>query len=481
MALVCGLEVSTQSTKAVVVDDEDGTVVATGTAPHRLIVDRQRHETDPAVWEEAVALALAATGRAGEVKAISVAAQQHGLVVLDAKRRPLRTALLWNDTRSAPQASALTAALGGPEAIASLIGSVPSAAFTAPKWLWLREAEPTTAAEAKAVCLPHDHITGRLTGRLVTDRSDVSGTGWWSPAREDYAPEVLDALGLGPDLLPEVLGPEEIAGEVGAEAARRFGLAPGVAVACGAGDNAAAGLALGLRAGEAACSLGTSGTVYAVASSPSADPSGTVAGFASADGRYLPLACTLNATLALDRVASWLGRERDDVSPSDGVTFLPWFDGERTPDVPDATGTLSGLRHDTNPGAVLMAAYEGLVATLLDALGALAAWAPQDDQAPLLLTGGGARGRVWQDTVRRLSGRPLLLSEIAEPVALGAAAQAAAVRRGMPLAKVSEAWSGLRGHLLEPLPRDDEVLQRIRGWRETVLGASQPPVPGGTA
>ena len=188
----------------------------------------------------------------------------------------------------------------------------------------------------------------------------------------------MDAVRLDPRLLPEVLAPDGAAGWVTQRGAAQFGLAAGTPVACGAGDNAAAALALDLSPGEAAMSLGTSGTVYADAGAPSADPTGTVAGFASADGRYLPLACTLNATVAVDRTCEWLGVDRGDVVPSDGVLFLPWLGGERTPNVPTASGTLTGLRYGTDRRAILQAAYEGLVATLLDAQTALDRWAPQD-------------------------------------------------------------------------------------------------------
>ncbi len=472
MPLVGGVDVSTQSTKVVVVDVDDGSVVASGSAPNEVTGSRGHHETDPRTWESAMAAALADTGLAGQLEAVSVAAQQHGLVVSDS-RGPLRPALLWNDIRSAPDAAALVDALGGPAATAALIGSVPSASFTVTKWAWLRLAEPLVAAATEAVALPHDYLTYRLTGRRVTDRSDVSGTGWWSPTSEAYCDEVLGLAGveLGSDLLPTVLAPTEPAGTVRRDVAGELGLRPSTLVACGAGDNAAAALALGLRSGEMAMSLGTSGTVFAVSETSSADASGIVAGFASADGRHLPLACTLNATLAVDRVASWLGRGREDTAPSDGVVCLPWLDGERTPNVPDATGTMLGLRHDTDPGSILQAAYEGVVGTLLTAAADLARWAPQRDEQPIVLIGGGARGAVWQRTVQRLSGRPLVVSDVAEPVAYGAAVQAAAVAGGVELTDVTGRWLAERGHRIDAVPRDRHVLDALDRWRERILPA----------
>jgi xylulokinase len=471
MTLIGGVDTSTQSTKVLVVDADDGRVVASGSARHEVVGGRGRYETDPAVWEQALADALAQTGMADQLDALSIGGQQHGLCVLDGDGQPLRPALLWNDLRSVGEAEALVAELGGPRGAAELLGSVPTASFTATKWAWVKANEAAVAAAARAICLPHDFLTLRLTGELITDRSDASGTAWWSPGTEAYTERVLDlsTIGLDAERLPRVVGPTEVAGQVTPTAAKRFGLKEGALVACGAGDNAGACLSLGLQPGEVAMSLGTSGTVFAVADRPSADASGTVAGFASADGRFLPLACTLNATLAVDRVAAWLGLERDAVAPSDGVVCLPWFDGERTPNVPDATGAFSGLRHDSVPGGLLQAAYEGVVATLLEAVGALDAWAPQDATRPIVLLGGGAKGPIWQSTVKRLSGRPLVIASAVEPVAYGAAIQAGAVARACSLADISAVWLRDRGAYQEPVERDDEVLERLAAWRSRLL------------
>ncbi len=472
MPLVAGVDCSTQSTKVLVVDLDDGRVVASGAASHEVEGDRGARETDPVAWEVSVATALDKTGFAAQVAAISIAAQQHGMVVLDGNTRPVRKAPLWNDTRDAADARALVAALGGPEAAARRVGSVLTTSFTVAHWAWLRRTEPEVAAAVRQVLLPHDYLSLRLTGQATTDRSDVSGTGWWSPADETYAADVLalDLVQLDAAYLPTVLGPDGLAGQVTRAAAERFGLAAGTPVACGAGDNAAGALALDIGPGEAALSLGTSGTVYAPTGAPTADPTGTMAGFASADGRYLPLTATLNATVAIDRVSDWLGVGREDVLASDGVTFLPWLGGERTPNVPNASGMLSGLRYDTDKRSILQAAYEGLVATLLEAIAFLDQWAPQSTDAPLLLLGGGARGTAWQQSVRRLSGRPVLVVEMGELVAYGAAIQACAALTGEPLGTVARRWDARRGLLLGPVPRDDEVLGKIAVWRRFVLG-----------
>lgn len=471
MALVAGVDCSTQSTKVLVIDQDDGRLVAAGAASHPVEGTGGARETDPREWEVSLAEALDKTGRASEVTAISIGGQQHGLVVLDDGGRPLLKAPLWNDTRGAPDAARLVDELGGPYECAKRVGSVLTSSFTVAHWAWLRRTSSEVAAAASKVMLPHDYLTYRLSGGHFTDRSDVSGTGWWSPATESYDAGVLalPSVDLPEDHLPAVLGPEAGAGEVGAAASAQFGLARGIPVACGAGDNAGAALALSLQPGEAGVSLGTSGTVFAPADAPSVDPTGTVAGFAGADGRYLPLACTLNATVAIDRVSDWLGLEREDVAPSGEVVFLPWLGGERTPNVPLATGAVSGLRYETDKRALLQAAYEGLVATLLEATALLDRWAPQSGEAPLLLIGGGARGRVWQETVRRLSGRPVIVVEAGELVAYGAAVQAAALVSGKPVVEVAAAWQVRRGTLLDPVPCDDATLARIAAWRATML------------
>jgi xylulokinase len=473
MPLVAGVDCSTQSTKVLVVDTADGRVVASGAATHPVGGTGGASESDPRDWEESLTRALAESGKASEIAGLSVAGQQHGLVVLDGEGQPVRKALLWNDTRSAPDARTIVAALGGPAATAGRVGSVLTASFTVTHWAWLRRTEPEVAAAARRVLLPHDYINLCLTGQATTDRSDVSGTGWWSPGDEAYAEDVLALEGVRLDaaLLPEVLTPDILAGSVTRVAAGRFGLAAGTWVACGAGDNAGGALALAMEPGEAALSLGTSGTVYAVADGPSDDPTGTVAGFASADGRFLPLACTLNATVAIDQVAEWLGLEREDVAASDGVVFLPWLGGERTPNAPTASGALSGLHYSTDKRSVLQAAYEGVVATLLEATASLELWAPQDPESPLLLLGGGARGMAWQETVRRLSGRPVLVVEVAEPVAYGAAVQAGALLGGLSPGEVAKSWGARRGRLLEALERDEPTLARIASWRHYVLAS----------
>ncbi|GGT38953.1 xylulose kinase [Streptomyces atratus] len=482
--VVIGVDSSTQSTKAALVDAGTGRLLAVGRAPHVVTGGAGARESDPEVWWQALCDAVAAGLKesgvaASAVTGIAVAGQQHGLVVLDRTGRPLRPAMLWNDTRSAPQAAALTAALGGAEAWTARTGSVPVASLTATKWRWLRENEPENAAAAAALRLPHDFLTERLAGSAVTDPGDASGTGWYSTATGAYDPELLELLGLDVALLPEVAetGATRI-GSLTAEAAGALGLPAGIAVAAGTGDNMSAAVGLGLgRAGlldHPVLSLGTSGTVFAASRTRPA--STALSGFAAADGTYLPLACTLNCTLAVDKVAALLGLERDDAAPGGEAVLLPYLDGERTPDLPAASGLLTGLRHDTTPQQLLGAAYEGAVFTVLRALDELlraCGLDPADPEVaarPLRLIGGGAQGRTWVETVRRLSGRPVIVPGSGELVALGAAALAAAAATGEDPVTVATGWNMGEDTQLPAIQRDSETWERVGSALERAAG-----------
>ncbi|MFB7353061.1 xylulokinase [Streptomyces gardneri] len=489
-SVVIGVDSSTQSTKAVAVDTATGGLLAVGRAPHTVTGTGGARESDPEEWWTALATAVRAAVRdagipATAVTGIAVAGQQHGLVALGADGRALRPALLWNDTRSAPEAAALAAGLGGPKSWLERTGSVPVASMTAAKWQWLREHEPAHAAATTGVRLPHDYLTERLTGHAVTDPGDASGTCWYGhgggAGRESYDPEILDLLGLDPALLPAVApsGATRV-GTLTAAAAEALGLPRTVVVAAGTGDNMAAAVGLGLGGAglldHPVVSLGTSGTVFAATRTRPADPG--LAGFAATDGTYLPLGCTLNCTLAVDRFAALLGLDREDAAPGAdaGVVVLPYLDGERTPDLPHAAGLVTGLRHTTDPRAILGAAYEGAAFTVLHALDGLLAACGLDltDSAvrdrPLRLIGGGARGRTWTDTVRRLSGRPLVVPAAEELVALGAAALAGGAVTGEDPVALAHAWGTGAGELLPPLARSTETWDRIAG----VLTAASP-------
>ncbi|MEV0041250.1 MULTISPECIES: xylulokinase [unclassified Streptomyces] len=473
--VVIGVDSSTQSTKAAFTDAATGRLLAVGRAPHRVTGEGGARETDPEVWwnalREAVAAGLKESGvDASAVVGIAVAGQQHGLVVLDRRGRPLRPALLWNDTRSAPQAAALTETLGGPAAWTARTGSVPVASMTASKWQWLREHDPAIAGATAAIRLPHDFLTERLSGVAATDPGDASGTCWYSTATGAYDPELLALLGLDADLLPTVAATGAVrVGSLTAGSAAELGLPAGIAVAAGTGDNMSAAIGLGFGGGglldHPVLSLGTSGTVFAATRTRPDSPA--LAGFAAADGTYLPLACTLNCTQAVDKVAALLRLDREDAVPGGEAVLLPYLDGERTPDLPAASGLLTGLRHDTTPQQLLGAAYEGAIVTVLRALDEVlraCGLDPADPEVaarPLRLVGGGAQGRMWVDTVRRLSGRRLIVPASGELVALGAAALAAGAATEEDAVAIAASWRTGEGEELPPVERDMETWERV--------------------
>jgi xylulokinase len=376
--------------------------------------------------------------------------------------------MLWNDVRAAPQARELTEQWGA-VTWAERIGVVPVASFTISKWLWLKQTEPEVAKAVHRVFLPHDYVTFRLTGNAGTDRGDASGTGWWSTASEDYSPEALELVDLDRTALPNMVSPGAPAGEVTEEAAEATGMRTGTPVAGGTGDNMGAALGLGLRPGRPVVSLGTSGTIYAVSESRIIDPSGVVAGFATADRGFLPLAATLNCTLAVDRFATWLGLDRDQVADATDVVVLPYLDGERTPNLPGAAGSIHGLRHTTRPEEILLAAYQGAAASLLEAMSAISiAGSGIPQTAPLTLIGGGARGVAWQRVIANLSQRALVVPVIDEPVAMGAAIQAASMITGSMASDIADSWSTMKGPTVEPREQTSDILERIKATREAL-------------
>lgn len=449
MPLVAGVDSSTTATKVEVRDLDTGRVVGAGVAPHPA-TRPPRSEQQPAAWWAAFEAAWHQAGNP-DVAALSVAGQQHGMVALDGDRRVIRPAKLWNDTESAPEAAWLIDRLpGGRRAWAEACGLVPVASFTITKLAWLRRHERAAWQRLAHVALPHDWLTFRLTGRLVTDRGDASGTGYWSAASGTYRRDLLALVDADRDwssAVPAVLGPLESAGEW-----------HGALVGPGTGDNMAGALGVGLRPGDVVVSIGTSGTVYGVSEEPVADPSGIVAGFADATGRHLPLVCTLNATKVTEAVRRLLGVDHDELDRlalaaapgAAGLTLLPYFDGERTPDRPDATGVLAGLRSDVGREQLARAAVEGVACGLLDALDALGAVAPAGGQ--VILVGGGARSRAYRQVLADLSGRAVVVPRSHEQVAAGACVQAAAVVSGTGPVDVADAWNLGAGDVVEPGP-----------------------------
>ena len=479
MPAVVGIDSSTQSTKVVVCDLETGEERASARAAHPATVPPVSEQHPDAWWTALTDAFDRLAGHLDDVVALSVGGQQHGLVVLGDDDEPLRPAKLWNDTTSAAEADALVADLGAAH-WAEACGSVPVPAFTVTKLAWLAAHEPATVERIRRIMLPHDYLTWRLTGAHVTDRGDASGTGWFDAASGQYRGDLLatavavaiDDAASFIDRLPTVLDPMATAGTVTGDVAAALGLPDDVIVAPGSGDNMAAALGLGLDPGDVAMSLGTSGTVYARSSVATADPSGLVAGFADAAGGFLPLVCTLNATQVTDTVAGWLGTDAAgldaiaaDAGPAaDDVILVPYFVGERTPNLPDATGSFHGLRTTTSRESLARAAHDGVLCGLFAGLDALRD-AGVRDEGRLLLIGGGARSGTYRQRCADLAGMAVDVPDDDEVVALGAAVQAAAVHSGTAPGEFREPWQLGTGTTVEPQAAADGGAVRAR-YRE---------------
>ena len=467
--LVAGVDTSTQSCKVLVCDAATGEVVRTGRATHP-----DATEVDPAHWWRAYEEATSG-GLLDGVAALAVGGQQHGMVLLDDAGEVVRDALLWNDTRSAGTAAALVEELGGAAAWADAVGVVPVAAITASKLRWVRDAEPESVARAARCVLPHDWLTGRVLAagggfeEWTTDAGDASGTGYFSAATREYRPDLL-RLAAGRDLaVPRVAGPAEVVGRTRSA----------MAVAPGTGDNMGAALGLGLRRGDVVVSLGTSGTAFARHDRPTADASGFVQSFADAEGGYLPLVCTLNAARVLTSGAALLGvdlaglsRLALDAPPgAGGLTLLPFLDGERTPNLPTAKGSLHGLtRTNATPENLARAVVEGMLLGLAGAVEAVrAAGCPVER---VLLIGGAAASPAVQEIAPDLFGAPVAVPAPGEYVAVGAARQAAWALAG---GDAPPAWDVAVDVTVDPADVEHGLETRQRYAR--VLTDTHPPIP----
>lgn len=509
--LVAGIDTSTQSCKVRVTDARTGALVRFGQAKHP-----SGTTVDPEAWWRAFLEASAQAGGLDDVAAIAVGGQQHGMVLLDERGRVIRDAMLWNDVSSAPQADELITMLGahgddddddataaadiharGVARWVEAVGSSPVASYTLTKIKWVAEHEPANAARIAAVCLPHDWLSWRIAGygpvdegedahldMLCTDRSDASGTLYFDAAHGVYRRDLL-ALGLTsgddaePDtaalaaadriVLPHVLAPSEAAPTRAASAIAGGALPDGCIIAPGGGDNAMASLGLGMSVGDVSVSLGTSGVAAAVSETPVHDLSGSVSGFADCTGHFLPLACTINASRILDAARAALRVDYDELAAlalaarpgADGMTLVPYFDGERTPNRPDATATLSGMTMaNTNAEDIARAFVEGLLCSQRDCIELIRSLGAPIDR--VLLIGGGAKSLAVRTLAPCVLGMDVTCPATDEYVAIGAARQAAwtldggdeapdwpisidSVSTGVPTPQVYEAYVRARG------------------------------------
>ena len=469
--LIAGVDSSTQSCKVVIRDAATGQLLREGRASHP-----DGTEVAPALWVTALDTAIADAGGLDDVEAISIGGQQHGMVALDESGQVVRDALLWNDTRSADAASDLNKELGGNVEIAKLVGSVLVASFTATKLRWLADHEKANAEKVAGVALPHDWLSWQLQhakgaaldfGKLFSDRSEASGTGYFDPSTSQYRRDILArALRTEREInLPKIISPAQFGGTTPS----------GIPIAPGAGDNAAAALGIQAESGDVVVSLGTSGTAFAVSETPTHDASGQVAGFADATGRFLPLVCTLNAARILDAATRILGKTHDEVGAlalsakpgANGLSLLPYFEGERTPNRPTATGVFSGMNlNNSNPADIARAMVEGMLCGLVDAVDALEKLGVNVKR--IILIGGAAKNPAVSQIAAALFGREVLVPPAGEYVANGAARQAAWALLGgdaapiWDLGKIEKVNSDATPDVVE---RYRTLRDRTEGWK----------------
>lgn len=445
--ITLGIDCGTQGLKTVALDGESGNVLASASRSYGLIggLPAGHLEQDPETWwvalQETVSEVLAALGsRRSEVRGIGVSGQQHGFVPLDAEGGVIRAAKLWCDTSTVSQCEELRSALGGRDAVIGLTGNDILPGFTAPKILWLKQNEPRNFGRLSKVALPHDFLNLRLTGILRMEYGDASGTALLDVRSRTWCESICSAIdpSLG-DKLPPVGSSREPVGMLLPALASAWSLGD-VVVSAGGGDNMMAAIGTGnVVPGGVTASLGTSGTIFACADRPVVDPQGEIAAFCDSNDRWLPLLCTMNVTVATEAFAKMFGwghRRLDEeiasVPPgADGLLFLPYLQGERTPNLPAGCGVMHGMTTaNLTPAHLARAAMEGVTLGMAYGLRRMEQLGVKPEA--IRLTGGGSNSAVWRQMCADVFGVSVVTMQSAEGAALGAAIQALAAATGAP-------------------------------------------------
>jgi xylulokinase len=460
MSLFIGIDSGTQSVKAVVLDLDTRKVIAEARAPHRLIEGLQvgHMEQHPQEWADAmdhVILEVAQKIDRPRVRGIGVSGQQHGFVPLDENGKVIRPAKLWCDTSTTAECDLITKKLGGPKAAIRKTGNLILPGFTAPKILWLKRNEPANYRRLRQVLLPHDFLNFHLTGNYFMEFGDASGTALMDVRARTWSRDAVNAIDKNlREWLPELSESSEAAGTLRPDLAARYGLSPDVVVSAGGGDNMMGAIGTGnVSPGVISASFGTSGTIYAFAGKPVVDPAGEIAAFCSSTGGWLPLLCTMNVTTVTEQVRQLFGYDHaaleraaaETPAGAHGLVLLPYFAGERTPNVPDGSGVLLGLNQKTfGPGPLARAAMEGVTMGMNYGLRRLAELGVKAKE--IRLTGGGAKSATWRQIMADVFGVPVVGMVEDEGAALGGALQAAwcvARRDGKKNAKISDFTTGV--------------------------------------
>jgi len=435
-----GIDNGTQSTKTLILDGENGLVVGRVTRGYSLIegLPPGHKEQDPVVWVDALHETIKnvleqARINPKDVKGIGVSGQQHGLVPLDEKGNVIRPVKLWNDTSTIGECEYLTQKLGGKKAVINLVGNILPPGFTASKILWLKRNEPENFMRLKTILLPHDYLNFYLTGRRVMEYGDASGTALMNVRTRNWCKEVSEAI--DPTLeerLPPLQSSDKPVGMVRKEVAEAFGFREDLLVSAGGGDNMMGAIGTGnTRKGVVTASLGTSGTIYAYSNVPIIDPEGEIAAFCDSTNAWLPLLCTMNVTVATELVRNLFDFSHEELTEAanetpvgaEGLILLPYFEGERTPNVPDGTGVFYGLNSRTFDKAhFARAAMEGATLGMNYGLNRMKELGIKPKE--IRLTGGGSKNPAWRQIAADVFDAEGVCLEIDEGAAYGAAIQA---------------------------------------------------------
>lgn len=437
-----GIDSGTQSTKTIALDLDSGKILAAAAQSYGMIdgLPPGHLEQEPQYWADAVDATvrqvLQKLGKKKEaVKAIGVSGQQHGFVPLDKKSQVIRPAKLWCDTSTTEQCAQFEEEFGDAAGLIKLAGNAMLPGYTAPKILWLKQNEPRNYKALATVLLPHDYLNFHLTGERGMEYGDASGTGLLDVREQKWCEPLIEFI--DPDLqqaLPPLASSRRAFGLLRESLREAWGLSKGeVTVSAGGGDNMMGAIGTGnVQPGVVTVSLGTSGTVYAFADKPVIDPRGEVAAFCDSTDRWLPLACTMNVTVATEqarRMFDWSHDQMDKYvgetpAGSGGLLFLPYLNGERTPNLPNGCGVFHGLKLDNmTPAYMARATMEGVTLGLGYGLARFRELGIQPSE--IRLTGGGSKSAVWRQIAADIFGVPTICLASAEGAALGAALQAA--------------------------------------------------------
>jgi xylulokinase len=486
--LLIGIDSGTQSTKALVVDSRDGKVLASANQEYDLIPDLPpgAKEQHPHTWRDATASAIRRALRqskatAGDVKAIGVSGQQHGFVPLDKNNEVIRPAKLWCDTSTTAECDEITQELGGFKKTVRQLGNAVLPGFTASKILWLKNHEPKNFERLASVLLPHDYLNFWLTGEKTMEYGDASGTALLDVRKRKWSSAVLDAIAPGlASKLPPLQSSDKPAGALQAATAKMLDLNAGILVSAGGGDNMMGAIGTGnTREGVITASFGTSGTIYACADKPVVDPLGEIAAFCDSTNRWLPLLCTMNVTVATEMVREDFGWSHEKYAAesnripagSNGLLLLPYFEGERTPNVPEGTGVWFGVNKKTfEAGHFARAAMEGVTLGMNYGLRRLAELGVKPTQ--IRATGGGAKSKVWRQIMADIFNTEVVTLKVSEGAAYGAALQALWCWRlsqgeKVSISEITDRFVELnRAEAAEPEPRNARTYSELQGLQD---------------